>query len=106
MIMPLSSARSLDRPSIFVRMKAGALHWKSMPEILEQIKDWPTEMKRALVETVQHMLAEGSKPKPDPTKKRLGTMDAYGAWVGPETAEELIAMIKGARTENPDRDPL
>ncbi len=87
-------------------MKAGALHWKSMPEILEQIKDWPTEMKRALVDTVQQMLASDPSPRIDPQSKKRGTMDAYGAWVGPESAEELIALIKGARTENPDREPL
>ena len=87
-------------------MKAGALHWKTMPEILEQIKDWPVDMKRALVESVQKMLSAPPPRKEDPDENRPSTMDAYGAWVGPETAEEIIAMIKGARTENPDRDPL
>jgi len=73
-----------------------------MPEILEQIKDWPEDMKRSLKEAIDRMLA---KPAPKEPKK-LTTLDAFGSWVGPETAEEIIDMIYSARTKNPDREPL
>lgn len=31
---------------------------------------------------------------------------AFGAWVGDESAEEIIAAVRGARTENPIRELL
>jgi len=85
-------------------MKADALQRKMVTEFLEKIKDWPDDAKRLLKEAIDQMMA-----RPDRSGKRSGkkgTMDAYGAWVGPETAEELIDMIYRARTVNPEREPL
>ena len=74
-------------------MKAGAFHLKSMPEILEQIKDWPADAKRSLMEAIQRML-----PNPEPKKKPTGgSLDAFGKWVGDGTAEELAKSIRDAR---------
>lgn len=81
-------------------MNAEALRRKIMAEFLEKVRDWPEDAKRSLLEAIERMLM---KPKP---KKKLGTLDAFGSWVGPETAEEIIEMIYSARTSNPERDPL
>ena len=74
-------------------MKAGALHLKSMPEILEQIKDWPDEAKRALLESINRMLNTKKKP----AKKKGSSLDAFGMWQGDGTAEELAKSIRDAR---------
>jgi|GEM_PF-6625936 len=74
-------------------MKSGALHLKSMPEILEQIKDWPADAKRSLIEAIGRML-----PDPDQKKKPAGgSLDAFGMWKGDGTAEELAKSIRDAR---------
>lgn len=83
-------------------MKADVLHRKMMAEFLDKIKDWPEDAKRSLKEAIDRMLA---KPAPKEPKK-LTSDDAFGSWVGPETAEEIIEMIYSARTQNPDRLPL
>jgi hypothetical protein len=83
-------------------MNTNALHRKMMAEFLEKIKDWPEDAKRTLKEAIERML---SKP-PKTGDRKPSTDDAFGAWVGPETAEEIIEMIYSARTQNPDREPL
>ena len=81
-------------------MNAEALRRKMMAEFLEKVRDWPEDAKRSLMEAIEGLL---KKPK---AKKKLGTLDAFGSWVGPETAEEIVDMIYSARTSNPERDPL
>ena len=83
-------------------MSSKALHRKMTAEFLDKIKDWPEDAKRSLKEAIERML---SKPAPRPGKQ-LGSDDAFGSWVGPETAEEIIDMIYSARTQNPEREPL
>ncbi len=83
-------------------MNAEALRHKMMAEFLENVRDWPEDAKRSLLEAIERML---NKPKKN-NKKKLTSDDAFGSWVGPETAEELIEIIYSARTQNPERDPL
>lgn len=83
-------------------MNAEALRHKMMAEFLENVRDWPEDAKRSLLEAIERML---KKPKKN-NKKKLTSDDAFGSWVGPETAEELIEIIYSARTQNPVRDPL
>ncbi len=81
-------------------MSTGAIHKKMIDEFLEKIKDWPDDAKRSLVEKIDRML----KLKKKPQKKKLGTLDAFGAWQGPETADEIIEMIRSSRTINRERE--
>ncbi len=83
-------------------MNAEALRHKMMAEFLENVRDWPEDAKRSVIEAIERML---KKPKKN-NKKKLTSDDAFGSWVGPETAEELIEIIYSARTQNPERDPL
>ena len=69
---------------------------------MENVRDWPEDAKRSVIEAIERML---KKPKKN-NKKKLTSDDAFGSWVGPETAEELIEIIYSARTQNPERDPL
>ena len=54
--------------------------------------DWPEDAKRSLIEAIECLL---KKPE---TKKKLGTLDSFGSWVGLESAEEILDMIYSART--------
>jgi hypothetical protein len=84
-------------------MPSNALQRKMMTEFLDKIKDWPEDSLRSLKEAIEQRLKpEGNKP----TEMKGGTMDAFGAWVGPESAEEIIAMIEGSRTMGAEREPL
>ena len=73
-----------------------------MAEFLDKIKDRPEDAKRSLKDAIERML---TKPAPQPAK-RLSSDDACGSWVGLETAEEIIEMIYGARTQHPERESL
>ena len=75
---------------------AEALRHKMMAEFLENVRDWPEDAKRSLLEAIERML---KKPK---TKKKFGPLDAFGSWVGPETAEEIMDMIYSARPSRPN----
>ena len=73
-------------------MNAEALRRKMMAEFLEKVRDWPEDAKRSLIEAIECLL---KKPE---TKKKLGTLDSFGSWVGLESAEEILDMIYSART--------
>ncbi len=73
-------------------------------EFLDKIEDWPEDALRTLKEAIEQRLKPGSTKKSP--KMKGGTMDAFGAWVGPESAEEIIAMIEGSRTMGAEREPL
>lgn len=83
-------------------MATNALHRKMMAEFLDKIKDWPEDAKRALKERIERMLSSPAQE----SKNQPSSDDAFGTWVGPESAEEIIDMIYKARTQNPDRLPL
>lgn len=81
-------------------MNAEALRRQMMTEFLEKVQDWPEDAKRSLRDAIERML---KKPK---SKKKLGTLDAFGSWVGPETADEIIDLIYSARTSRSIEHPL
>ena len=83
-------------------MNAEALRRRMTAEFLEKVRDWPEDAKRTLLEAIERMMKKPSGNK----KKGLSSDDAFGSWVGPETAEEIIDMIYSARSQNPERDPL
>ena len=58
------------------------------------------EQKLMLIEKLVQSMQKPKEPKPQSTR------DAFGAWEGEETADELIEMIRSSRTINPDREPL
>jgi len=73
-------------------------------EFLEKIKEWPEDALRILKDAIEQRLNPQSGKKPRRVKG--GTMDAFGAWVGPESPEEIIAMIEGARTMGAERESM
>lgn len=85
-------------------MNSKALHRKMTTEILERIKDWSDDDLRSLIKAIEQQLYE--TPSTDQSGKKLGSMDAFDAWVGPETAEEIIGWIRDSRVETPEREPL
>lgn len=85
-------------------MATNAIHRKMMAEFLDKIKDWPEDALRSLKEAIEQRLNPDSDKKPP--KMKGGTMDAFGGWVGPESAEEIIGWIESARTIGPEREPL
>ncbi|MCU0320200.1 MAG: hypothetical protein MUE88_08990 [Flavobacteriales bacterium] len=85
-------------------MATSALHRKMMAEFLDKIKDWPEDALRSLKEAIDRRITSDQNKKS--AKPQGGTMDAFGAWVGPESAEEIIAMIEGSRTMGSEREPL
>lgn len=83
-------------------MSSNALHRRMTSELLEKIKDWPEDALRSVKDAIDQMLAKATPGAP----KGLSSDDAFGSWVGPETADEIMAMIRSARTPNPDREAL
>jgi len=85
-------------------MNSKALHRKMTAEFLDMIKDWPEDALRSLKDAIEKRLVSDRNQKSP--KPEGGTMDAFGAWVGPESAEDIIAMIEGSRTMGSEREPL
>lgn len=61
---------------------------------LRRIKNWSDRSKLELISR----LAQRMNNKETPQENRFDR--AYGAWVGPESAEEIIEDIRGSRTFN------
>lgn len=75
-----------------------------MADFLDKVKDWPEDALRSLKDAIeQRLISDRGRNTPE---RKGGTMDAFGAWVGPESAEEIIEMIEGSRTMGPEREPL
>jgi hypothetical protein len=71
---------------------------------VERLLGLSTATKKAIIRLLERSMqqedAPGSKPK------KPSSDDAFGTWVGPESAEEIIDTIYKARTQNPDSLPL
>jgi hypothetical protein len=71
---------------------------------VERLLGLSTATKKAIIRLLERSIQEPITSEPKP--KKPSSDDAFGTWVGPESAEEIIDMIRKARTQNPDRLPL
>lgn len=71
---------------------------------VERLLGLSTATKKAIILLLERSIHQEDAPEPKP--KKPSSDDAFGTWVGPESAEEIIDMIYKARTQNPDRLPL
>lgn len=69
---------------------------------VERLLGLSTTTKKAIIRALERSMEKPEKEK----KERKGTMAAFGAWVGPESAEEIIGWIEDARTTGPERESL
>lgn len=76
------------------------------------LKDLSNEDKRSLIKLLTHSLKASADKKSKPEQKETSGKDDwidtfYGIWNDtPETAEELIQLIEGARTAGRPIEPL
>jgi hypothetical protein len=70
---------------------------------VERLLGLSAATKRAIIRALERSMG----PKQAPRKGLSDTFwKACGAWESDESAEELAATIRNARTVNPDREPL
>jgi tRNA 2-selenouridine synthase SelU len=72
----------------------------STTEINNSLMDGYMQLLSGLTEKGKKMLIQRLQSSVKTSKKNEDFFAAYGAWVGNESAEELIETIKAARTEN------
>ncbi|MBS1547143.1 MAG: hypothetical protein JST38_02965 [Bacteroidetes bacterium] len=70
---------------------------------VERLLGLSAATKRAIISVLEKSLGERKEPKKGFSDK---FWSACGAWDSPESAEELAASIRSARTVNPDREAL
>lgn len=70
---------------------------------VERLLGLSTTTKKAIIRALERSMTPGPK-----RGKKLSERfwSSFGAWEGPETAEELIQMIEGSRTMGSEREPL
>jgi hypothetical protein len=71
---------------------------------VERLLGLSTATKKAIIRLLERSMQKKDALRSSPMKP--SSDDAFGSWVGPESAEDLIDMIRKARTQNPDRLPL
>ena len=70
---------------------------------VERLLGLSTATKKAIIDALERSMTPNTRSDKELSER---FWSSFGAWEGPETAEELIQMIEGSRTMGTEREPL